>query len=189
MKRYHARPLETQAEVDQARNILFEVYHKEIGWHPESENPSGLHVQIGAYGAMLVDKYDDTALWFGCFDRETLVAVHRSHRAIDNNFELDAYKSVPPQFKDSESVELTRLAIRKEYRTVSPAFIVLLAEEFRYLRESGIKYAFGTAIMEGGPGKLYMKAGMEVHDGLTFKYDEADPFEVSLLYYNFKENT
>lgn len=188
MKKYIARPLTTEVEINQARNILFEVYYNEMNWRPDSDNASGLQIQIGPQGPMLVDDYDNTALWFGCFVDEKLVAVHRSHKATQEGFELDHYKSVPEQFKTSESVELTRLAIRKEYRTVSPVFIVLLAEEFKFLRAQGIRYTFGTANMSG-PGKLYTKAGMKLHETSPFKYEENDPFEVAILYYDFQEST
>lgn len=64
---YNAQKLKIGNELDQARRLLFEVYCQQLRWSPEKDNLSGLRIELGEYGQMLVDHYDAAALWFGCY--------------------------------------------------------------------------------------------------------------------------
>lgn len=183
---YNARKLIGGNELDEARNLLFEIYCEELKWVPEKDNLSGLRVEFGEHGPMLVDYYDDAALWFGCYCGNKLVGVHRSYHAIEGHFELSNYTSIPPVFRDKFSVEFTRLAIAKTHQR-SPVFIILLAEEFNYLRSKGIYFGFTTASFPS-PGQLYIKTGMKKLNRPSFKYHHTDPNDVSILYYDFSEH-
>lgn len=52
---YNAQKLKIGNELDQARRLLFEVYCQQQRWSPEKDNLSGLRIELGEYGQMLVD--------------------------------------------------------------------------------------------------------------------------------------
>lgn len=183
--RFDTRLLSSQDEIDQARHLLYQVYIEEMGWKLSPDNPSGLKVEASAYGPMLVDRFDASSLWFGCSVEGRLVGIHRIHHS-EEQLEIELYTQIPNMFKNEMTVELSRLAIAQGYRAKSPVFVLLMATEFEYLRERGVRYALGTAPFPS-PGELYVNAGMKRCEDHSFKYYESDPEMVSIIYYDFSE--
>ena len=185
MSRLTARALETQEEIDEARILLHEVYMDEMKWTPDPKNPSKLRTEFLKNQSLLVDAFDSISFWIGIFDGNKLIATHRHSPKLDGKIELEHYREMPEFLLTGKSIEMNRLAIHRDYRKNSPAFLMIVAADYEFLGGKLYDFAFSTAEFPN-PGEMYCKVGMKRADINPFKYSDADPNEVSLIYFDFR---
>ena len=177
------RFLTKEKEIIEAKKLAYEVLVKELNWEIRSDNPSGLHIKDSPEGKMLWDDYDAVATWLGVFHDNILVGCMRFCRRLKGKFELECYHELLPFIKkDKLAKEVTRLAIRKDYRK-STVVVMLFKKLYQYLLDNNGAYCFGTGFYPN-PGKLYVdKFGFEKHQ-TPFRYHREDTQEVYLYYIN-----
>lgn len=168
-------------ELDLAGRLLYEVYFEEQGWDPPP-NPSGL-VADHARRA-LRDDFDDTALWYGLFQRQgRLVAIGRVlHRSRSGALELERYIDLPAEL-GPDLVEANRVAVRREHRRGASLGLLAALGEWTG-RSLGAVGSVGavTAKIADGPAGAYGWVKL----GRTFRYHEQDPEPVQLVYYDLR---
>ena len=177
-----ARVLTDKQEIIEAKKLAYEVLVKEQKWEIKPNNPSGLHIKDFPEGKVLWDDYDTVATWLGVFQENILVGSLRICRRLNGKFELEHYHSLLDFIqKDELAVEVTRLAVEKNYR-FSVVVLLLFRLMYKNLLEKG-GYAWGTAPWPN-PGKLHVrKFGLTRHE-IPFRYYPDDPQEVYLYYLN-----
>ena len=184
---YVSRPLQNNDEVRMAKRLLYQVYVEEMGWIPQKENPSGIRFKNWQGEMLFADNFDRTAIWFGTFHHDNLIACWRFCPPYQGKFELELYHSIPTFLKTTNSLEVNRLAIHKNYRNRSRIIYGLIREAYETLHQD-FDYTF-AAITFPHPGDLYLKIGLEKLDVPPFKYSPSDLQEVSLIYLDFKDQT
>lgn len=184
---YINRFLESDEEIRMAQRLIYQVYVEEIGWIPEQENPSRIHFQSWQGKMLFMDDFDRNALWFGTFHYDELIACWRFCPPQQGKFELELYHPVPNFLKASNSLEVNRLAIHRNYRNRSRIIYGLIREAYETLYQD-FDYTF-AAVTFPNPGDLYLKIGLKKLNVPSFKYSPSDPQEVSLICLDFKDQT
>jgi len=166
MRLYNIRQL-SAIEIPEAQRLLYKLYKEELNWSPALNNASGVRYEE----ERLRDDFENTAIWFGAYHKNVLVGCYR---LIISDIELLRYATVPT---DKHTVELTRMAVLKEYRGTS-VLTLLGISSYWYALKHGCTRCYGpvrkkTAIKS-------VKYGWQ-DTGIRFKYDINDPEETILL--------
>lgn len=177
-----ARILTDEQEIIEAKKLAYEVLVKEQKWEIKPDNPSGLHIKNLPQGKLLWDDYDTVATRLGVFQENILVGSLRICRRLDGKFELECYHELLDFIREDHlGMEITRLAVAKQYRQSVAALMLFLLLYQIFLENGG--YLFGTGFFPH-PGKLYVnKFGATRHE-IPFRYYSDDPQEVYLYYIN-----
>ncbi len=86
--------LKTTNLILDASALLYQVYIEELQWKFAVDNPSNLRIESKNGHKVLLDRFTDSALWFGAFDEKSLIGCMRLTSADDKNkFELESYPS------------------------------------------------------------------------------------------------
>lgn len=91
------------SEIDEARHILWKVY---VGTKNNIIIPNNIdqRVIISNYKHILIDRFDDDAIWIGAYYKDKLIGCSRI-----------LYKYPLESLKRNNSVEINRIAILTEY--------------------------------------------------------------------------
>lgn len=182
---YVSKPLKNIDEIKMAQQLIYKVYIEEMGWQPDTNNPSRIEFVDWYEQYLLVDAFDCIASWFGTFNHEKLVACWRFCRPRNQQFELELYHPIPDFLKVAKTLEVNRLAIDSAYRNKSRVIFELVRASYQNLYQD-YDYSF-AAVAFPYPGNLYLKLGAKKADFPSFKYSSADQSAVSLIYFNFKD--
>ena len=177
------RLLTEKPEIEAAKSLLYDVYIQGMGWLPEENNPSRIKITQSPQNNLLTDNY---ALWFGIYVEKTLVACWRLCPPVKGLFELEQYHHLPDFLKRTRALEITRLAIRAEYRRSTSILVKLALGTAQYLGNR-FDYTFATAQFPD-PGQLYLRLGAK-KVGKPFKYSEKDDNEVFLTYFDLNDRS
>lgn len=180
------RLLTKKSDIEASQSLLYDVYIQEMGWLPEENNPSGIEILQSYKTNLLIDNYDDYALWFGVYIENKLAACWRLCPPIKGLFELEKYHHLPDFLKRARSLEITRLAIQEEYRRSTSVLVQLALGTAQYLGKR-FDYTFATAQFPE-PGQLYLRLGAK-KIGNPFKYSEKDDNEVVLTYFDLNDRS
>jgi predicted GNAT family N-acyltransferase len=165
------------SDLDRCRELLFSVYHQEMGWTPAAENPSGLRLVQGPPSKM-VDQFDESALWLGIYRGDALVACTRVILSGEGqDLEVTRYIAVDPALTH-RAMEVNRMAIRRDSRGGGTFAIVALM-----LRWVGQHYQVQRALVASEvplAQKLYRPLGWQAV-GERFRYHADDRHECQLL--------
>ncbi|WP_143467789.1 N-acyl amino acid synthase FeeM domain-containing protein [Leptolyngbya ohadii] len=181
---FHSKPLESDHEIRIAQRLVYRVFVNEMGWIPPADNPSGIQFVEDQAAPRFVDHFDQTALWFGTFYHQKLIACWRFCQPLDGKFELEHYQPLPNFLKASRSLEVTRLVIDPSHRKRSRGLLHLAQTTYRHLCDR-FDYTF-AAVEFPHPGDLYLKLGSKQADVKPFKYSPLDPNEVQLIVLDLK---
>ena len=181
------KALKYPQEIAQAQALLHQVYMEEMGWVPDIDNPSKLKIKVSDDQRYLTDKYDAHAYWFGIYVESELVACWRLCPPVDGKFELEEYNPIPERLTQSKSLEITRLAIRADYRRSRNVLFQLASRTMGEVMDK-FDYTF-AATQFPNPGTLYLRLGATKVEGSSFKYSIKDDQDVSLLYFDLKDKT
>ena len=178
-----ARKLERDAEIAEAKALLYRIYIQEMAWQFEASNPSGIRIEQDPSGRkILTDDLESFATWFGAFKGDDLIGCLRLVRPKESKLEFELYKKHFPDTKNSQRNfwrELNRFAVEKEERS-SVAPVCLIREAGLECANQQVQKLF-VAVSFPQPFELCRQLGFEATDNLAFKYAEGDPNFVKLM--------
>lgn len=173
----------TSAElIDDARALLYRVYHEEQRWSPPPDNPSGQRTERLSSGQMgFVDRYDRACTWIGLVCNDRVVGCVRliDQRDNDCRLELENYFTLPGSLLQSagELLEVNRLALAPEHRG-GPGLLMITREVLSIVQGTG-----KSLITAGTPpiARYAVRYVGMADTGLRFTYHPDDPEQVSVL--------
>lgn len=154
-------------EIEQAKSVIYKVYHEEEGWTPPPNNASGYRIENGKFE----DDLPETCTWLGVFDEKTqkLCSVCRILHGLEVVRYLDDIsKTKLNSFENC--CELHRSATLKEQRNNK---LLMMLAVF-----SGIvaaKLGFRN-LVTATQGYLvnYLRSGDAMTKVVTFRYSQDD---------------
>lgn len=154
-------------EIEQAKRLLYKVYHEELGWTPTPDNPSGYRIENGKFE----DDLTEACTWIGAFDKKTqkLCSVARLVHGLEVIRYLDdEEKAKLNSFENC--CEFNRLATLRYYRK-NKLYIILTVFATFVAAKSGYRHMLG-----GISGDLvkFWKSGDAFRELFTFRYDLED---------------
>lgn len=158
------------------QRLLHDVYHDELGWRPESDNPSRLRIEGGEAPAF-VDDYDADALWIAVCDGEAVVATTRVLMLGSKPLELALYHPLPPALVEG-AMEVNRLAIAPAHRR-GHVLAVLACTLAWIARRAAMKRAI-IAVQEPISRRLFRPLQWQ-YTGITFRYHPGDHHACEVL--------
>lgn len=179
VRRLETRRLTTGTEIRDARALLHDIYHDELGWQPSTDNPSGLRYRTEAGRRVVWDHYLDQSVWFGLFDGGALVGCIRAVWPRSGRCEVESYHPLPADLASRTRFEANRLAIRPRYRGFPPAVPLLMRCIAAFALETRVEVCLGTG-PSPSPGRMYERMGAIRREEVSFRYDPGDPDPVYL---------
>jgi hypothetical protein len=86
--------LDTPELIEDACALLYKTHVEQVGWEFSPDNPSQLRVETRNNRNLLVDRFTNSAIWFGAFNDSLLIGCIRLTFADENNkLEMEGYKS------------------------------------------------------------------------------------------------
>lgn len=168
------------SEVCKAQRLLYDCYIREGEWKISSVSPSNIKILEATSEWELTDDFSSTAAWFGAFDGYELIGCFRVLKTL----ELPGYIDIPEELK-TQSIELNRLAIASKYRNHRVVTLMLLRTTFDYaFSESPVVY---VTAKYPEPSGMFQRMGLVRYGFEPFKYHEADPGKVDILYYDTRK--
>lgn len=166
-------------QLDDARALLYRVYHEEQGWSPPAENPSQQAiVRLGPGSFGLADRFDYSATWLGLVHEEQIVGCVRLIDRTDHPaLELEGYFSLPHRLSREHLIEVNRLAILPRYRR-TPAALLLIS------RALEIATCHHRAVITAATRRSarFLMVATGIHDtGLHFHYHASEEPAVVLV--------
>lgn len=184
------RILKNKKEIYNACELLHLVNITQGGWKFDSDNPSSLRIKNINFRKALIDRFTNSAIWFGAFDEKKIIGCTRLTFVDENNkFEVEGYsnsdiiKQYLPQYKNF-CVESTRTAIAKEY---SGQGLVrkLLLKAFQYCEKN--KYSIIACVSNSYLKSLLKKINFPLKMDCAFKYEENDPYPVNFYFADYNK--
>jgi len=165
-------------QLDEARRLLYEVYFEELGWDPPGPNASQLRADHDR--RLLIDAFDDTAIWLGVYSGGALIATMRLLERGERPLEIEGHISLSRSLQ-TDTIEANRVAIRAAHRR-GPALPLLHTLAGSVGRRLGARRSVGTtsaSIAFGSAARYGFKT-----TGQTFRYHSTDPEEVCVVTYD-----
>lgn len=82
---FHSKFLKDDHDIQTAQRLIYQVFVNEMEWIPDRDNPSGIQFINTPTGTRFVDRFDQTALWYGtCMTRNLLPAGDSANRWTAN---------------------------------------------------------------------------------------------------------
>jgi len=171
--------LRKNADIMDAKHLLFKIYTQDKNWNVFDGNPSGIEINTSSSGKMiLTDDYDNFSTWVGTFHNNKLIACGRIISRDDNNLlEIERYPiSIKLKEKMSISsmqnlVELNRSAIHRDYRN-TVAWPCLLYFAFKYCAKQKLNAISTTSYQK--VIDMHKAIGFQIIQGEGFKYYSTD---------------
>lgn len=171
------RHLVTSAEVTQAKQCLYQIYHVEQGWNP-GPNPSGLRVEENRLE-------DDISVdWYGIFREGKLVGVGRLMGELETARYLskDEVERLMLSINPNGALrvcENNRTAIVPEVRGGLASACLWLAGVYY----SGMRgYDISVGVVHPKLASVYEERFGFNRTGLCMKYDKSDPAETEICF-------
>lgn len=171
-----------RTETQGAKHFLYDVYVRQLGWHPPADNPSQWRVYHDDSGPYFDDIFNQSAVWYGVFDGETTAAVGRLVTPLNGRLEIEHYTVVPPEYRTGTCCEMNRLAVDSHYND-TPAVSLLCASLLRHALDSAF-----DRILVGAPSasvSLLQKIGFSVIH--QFGYSADDPSGAHLTCFDLSD--
>jgi len=174
--------LKTTDLISDASALLYQVYIEELQWKFAVDNPSSLRIETKNGSKVLLDRFTDSALWFGAFDDKVLIGCMRLTSAdADDKFELESYPSseVVHKYlpKSDTGVELSKIAIQGKYAGQGVVKRMWLAA-FKYCQANNLSVICCTH--NGYLKNIFKRIGFPLIVEHAFKYEAIDPLPVNL---------
>ena len=170
--------LTTQGQIEDACQLLHQVYIERQRWEFSAQNPSQIRIESRNGRMVLIDRYIDQAVWFGAYDNAKLMGCIRVCGADEDNlleFERYTNSQVIQRFlighDRKNCVEIGKLAVIDDYVGRGIVKILLLAC-FRYC--AGNQYSALTSTSHGYLKALYRKIEFPLKKEKAFKYESTD---------------
>jgi N-acyl-L-homoserine lactone synthetase len=174
--------LTSTEQIDDARALLYRIYHEEQHWSPHPDNPSGQRTERLSSGQLgFVDQYDHTCTWIGLVCNGRVVGCVRliDRRGSDCRLELENYFTLPGSLLESagELLEVNRLALAPEHRG-GHGLLMITGEVLSIAQRTGKSLiTAGTASIS----RYSVRYGGMADTGLRFTYHVDDPEQVLVL--------
>lgn len=193
----HSKILTTSAQIDMARQLIYQVYVEEGQWRPSFNNPSDFDIVKSSHSLapMLVDRFDDYSTWLGIFDetRDEPIACGRiSSRDQHGKFELQYYSEQLIQLKEIDIQSnpyvftIGRSAILPEYRGTA-AWLILLRQAFLYCHEH--KHSVFSSTNLDKVQRVHDDIGYPCIEGVSFQYEFSQSAEAKVYYAAYPNET
>lgn len=189
LHRLKASTINNLEALNQARCLLYNCYVKEMQWHIEQNNYSGLYVDKTNPHFKLIDDYDEIATWFSVKNENEVVACARlCPEDANGKLEMERYPEAKKMLwptlgelkKKFRVVELNREAILPDDETDSVVRPLLLKKIFEYCILNRCAVITATPIKEWLT--LYERLSFPRLGGCQFKYADADAEKVTVYF-------
>lgn len=185
------KQLQGSALIEDACALLYQTLIKQVHWNFLPNNPSELRIEIRNNRHVLVDRFTDSAIWFGAYDDAKLVGCLRATFPDENNkLEVEGYESSRIIQKYihvgiKNYVELTRAAILDSYYgmgVLRPLFLAML--QYCEANEYSVYGASANVCIIS----LFKKIGFPLKMERAFKYEEQDPELVNFYFADYTKS-
>ncbi len=179
------RQLVTAKQINLAKTLLYRVYVEKMRWNIKPGNPSNIRPVESEFGTMLEDSFVDRSQWFGIEHDGILMGVCRIMHSP--NVELEQFTSLPAGIKQSNFVELNRVAIEPG-EGAERYMLKMIYDVVRYCDDNNFdKIVMGVNFPN--PGENYVKLGLQKVEEGSFRYDEAEMNQSHVAFFDLKDNT
>ena len=180
------KQLNTADLIEQACALLHDVYIVHQNWTFAEDNPSHIHIEERSSKTLLVDRFTNSAIWFGAFDDARLVGCVRLCGVDEENFfEVEKYPDSYPihgfisDINRKNCFEISKLATNEAYVGRGIVKRLFLAC-FRYCLEN---HCSVLALTHNGYLKsLFRKIEFPLKMEQAFKYEPLDPSAVNFYF-------
>ena len=184
--------LNTNALIEEACSLLYQVYILQKKWQFCAENPSELRIEVRNNKRVLVDRFTDRGIWFGAFDDEKLVGCVRLFSVDENGqLEIETYSSshpiqslLPLQEKD-RCYDISKMATKENYVGRGIVKRLLLAC-FRFCQEN--QYHALAFTHNGYLKSLLKKIEFPMKMEQAFKYEPQDTSAVNFYFADYNKS-
>lgn len=174
--------------IEDACALLYDSYIEQGKWVFSKDNPSEIRIEIKNGRKLLVDKFVETARWFGVFDNGRLIGCARLCGMDRNNkYEVEGYPASQPIHEFLPRVncmEMGKVAVSKDYKGKRIINLIYLAA-FEYCQRN--KFSVFTCIGNVYIKSLFQRIKLPPKIDQTFKYEETDPTSVSLYLIDYQK--
>lgn len=186
------KKLDTPELIEDACALLYKVHIEQANWKFSPDNPSRLRVETRNNRNLLVDKFTNSAIWFGALEDSQLIGCIRLTFADDNNkLEIEGYKNSNiiqhylPTNKN-HCIEITRCAVlptknRRDFRAHD-----LLLSIFEYCENS--QYSICTTTSNEYLIAMLKKIHFPLKAERAFKYEEQDSAPVNFYFADYRKS-
>lgn len=183
--------LDSMELIEDACELLYMVHIKENPWGFSPDNPAKLRVKIKRNRSLLVDRFTESAVWFGAFYNTQLVGCTRLTFTDENNkFEVEGYgnSSIIQTYLPLDKghcVESSRTAVLQSNNGYGISRWLLLAV-FKYCEDN--KYSVLGTSHHGYIVRLFEKIGFPLKKEYAFKYEENDPLKANFYFADYAKS-
>lgn len=192
MEPFVIRFLENKRELQEAGEILYSVYCKELLWNFGKNTPFRIRVEKLPNGKqMLIDDHHYSCKWIGTFFHQRLVGclciffrVGPKHQVQTQYYQKNNRQLNKLLKKEKKLIEAGRAAILKEFRGSNALFLKMFALLFTFSIENDYSVFFTTGI----PSlvDLFKELEIPAFPELKFKYEKQDQEYVTPFLARFK---
>lgn len=173
--------LDSQELIDAACVLLYNSYSENAKSNFPKDSPFQNQVLIKNKKKMLIDQHTNNAIWFGAFDKETLVACIRLiGKDKDNKFAIEYYSGntvISEYIPDKHLyIDTTSIAVHTAFPNKKLVILQLFLDIFKYC--SSNKYSVIALTHDSYLKSLFTLINFPLVFKHAFKLEKIDPMPV-----------